>query len=385
MRNLEHETPLVVKQRTNAACSVQDLGTTAKVPPGFGNPEWSRDLEYVWRLRTAQELARLHLRSGVQRRAARRAATPTECVELWRSAEWNEHRARALAMPRGDLVSTCGRRFRKVRCGCGVIEVPVGCDVTQLCASCSKAHWRRWNRRISRAMDSHLRAKLAQWYRDRQGYRPGIYLVTFTMPHSGDIASDRKTMGEAWRALTKDAHAGAWWSTYALTWEVTPGTAGDGHVHMHLAAISSWIPYDELREAWQRHMPGAIQPDVSSPIDQKRKAKQLGRRYDPAESAAYYIAKYVTKGVNPREFTGQKAGELLVAFRGRRKVSTSEAFYVPLRDRQRVCKGCGELHRALGAPQGLASIAPGSQLNPRGWWDVGRRRHEQCVLQADTG
>jgi hypothetical protein len=143
---------------------------------------------------------------------------------------------------------------------------------------------------------------------------------------------------------------------------------------MHVAVISSWVPYDELREAWQAAVPGAIQPDVQAP---RRSGK-------PAQSAADYLAKYVTKGVDPTVFTGQKAGELLVAFRGKRKVSTSTNFWRPVRDRELCCKRCGERHVALGAPQGLAVVAPGSQLYPRGWWAVGLRRVEQCLLTVDS-
>jgi len=331
----------------------------------------------VWRLRTAPELARLDARARVQRRAERRADRPTDRVRLARSAEWHEHRAQALAMPRSALVATCGKRWRKVACGCGTTEVPVGCDQTQLCEACRKQHWRRWRKRITRSFDAHLTAARRDWSRHRRGMLPGVYMITFTMPHSGDIARDRRVMGEAWRSLTKAAHAGRWWSTYALAWEVTPGTAGDGHVHMHVAVISCWVPYRELRDAWERVMPGANKRssvDVQAP---RRSSK-------PAQSAADYLSKYVTKGVDPAVFTAQKAGELLVAFRGLRKVSTSRYFWRPIRDREVRCTTCGERCVALGAPPGLASVAPGVQLYPRGWWAVGRRRDEQCLLLDDS-
>lgn len=310
----------------------------------------------------------------------RAAADPTARVAFARSAEWHEHRAQALAMPRSSLVGTCGKRWRTVQCGCGETEVPVGCDQTQLCEACRKEHWRRWRKRIVRSFDAHLRGARDAWGRSgAHGRRPGIYLITFTMPHSGDIATDRRTMGVAWRALTKAANAGGWWGTYALAWEVTPGTSGDGHVHMHVAVISSWVPYRELRDAWERVMPGATKRssvDVQAPSRKHR---------SDSESAADYLAKYVTKGVEPAVFTGQKAAELLVAFRGLRKVTTSLHFWRPMRDREGRCPHCGERNRALGAPSGLASIAPGVQLYPRGWWAVGRRRDEQCILLADTG
>jgi hypothetical protein len=216
---------------------------------------------------------------------------------------------------------------------------------------------------------------------------PGIYLITFTMPHSGSIAADRKRMYTAFRTLSKVANAQRWWSTYALTYEVTPGgtrykdrktgeervSEGD-HVHMHMAVISSWIPYKELHAAWAAAMPGAIQPDVQAP---KRRSSSA------VQSAADYLAKYVTKGVDPSVFTGGKAAELLVAFRGQRRVSTSRHFWRPNRDREVTCPTCGERHRALGAPQGLASVLPGVKLHPHGHWD--RRRWEQTSLRVDTG
>jgi len=375
IRNLHHNPDLGVKRRRRATRSVQDLGITAKLPPSLRNPEWLGDLEYVWRIRTADELARLDRRATVRRRAAGRETDPTRRVTLHRSSEWAEHRAQAMAMRRGDVVAACGKRKRRIRCGCGIREIPVGCDQLALCPTCSKQHWRRWRKRITRAMDAHLTHARRSW--NRRGMLPGVYLITFTMPHSGCIVSDRARMGEAWRTLTKSAHREQWWGAYALTWEVTPGTAGDGHVHMHAAVISSWVPYEKLREGWQAAMPGSIQPDVSAP---KRSRK-------PAQSAADYLAKYVTKGVDPAVFTGQKAGELLVAFRGKRRVSTSVGFWRPTRDRDTRCQSCGFSHRSCGAPQGLAAVAPGAVLGARaariGWWVP--RGGVQCLLQVSEG
>lgn len=152
--------------------------------------------------------------------------------------------------------------------------------------------------------------------------------------------------------MTKVANARSWWGAYAMTYEVTPGSDEDGrrgHVHVHLAAVSSWIPYDELRDAW-REFTGAEVIDVSAP--------RSGR----SESAADYLSKYVTKGIDPTEFTGQKAGELIVAMRGKRKVTTSRDFWRPTRDLETRCKVCGERHRALGAPVALVHVAPGAVL-----------------------
>lgn len=272
-------------------------------------------------------------------------------VELERSADWADQRARALALPRAEVVGVCRRRWRMVRCGCGYAEVPVGCDFTGLCDWCRKRHWRRWRRRIVRAMGSHLQAARAAWNTGgRRGKLPGVYLLTLTVPHSGSIIEDREKLGAAWRKLTKRAHAGKWWSTYALTYEVTPGRDGLGHVHAHIAAISSWIPYEDLHKAWREVAPGARVLDVSAP------------RAGKAASVADYLAKYCTKGVDPAVFTGQKAGELLVAQRGKRRVTTSLGFWRPLKDRSTACKRCGREHEIVRLPGGLRTVAPGAAL-----------------------
>lgn len=207
-------------------------------------------------------------------------------------------------------------------------------------------------------------------------------MITLTGPHSGDLATDRTNLGAAVRKLLKHATWRGWWKHYALTWEATQSLDGDGlgHVHCHLAVISSWVPYsseeDEcaqmsalsddvgddvrapsgrrkvkarwgLHDVWRWAMPGALVLDVRAP----RKGA------NEAFNAAGYLAKYVTKGVEPAEFTGTKAGELLVAFAGRRKVSTSQDFWIaPIT----ACECCGEQYRSLGAPVSLREHNPGA-------------------------
>lgn len=383
-RGGSHDPGVVSGKRSRANRSVQSLGTSANAKPALGNPEWCADLEYVWRMRTSDALQALHARARRQRRRqldagracddaiqrgdrAAASAAAWDRVKLARSAEWAEHRAQAMALPRQELVGACGERYRMVACGCGKREVKVGCDQPQLCAYCRKRHWRRWRRRITRAMDAHVRGARATWHAERKrgearGMLPGVYLVTLTVPHSGSIVMDRETIAKGWRKLTKIANARKWWGAYAMTYEVTPGTEEDGrrgHVHVHLAAVSSWIPYEELREAWHRFT-GAEVIDVSPP------------RSGQCESAADYLSKYVTKGVDPEVFTGQKAGELLVAMRGKRKVTTSVDFWKPTRDRETVCKVCGERHMAMSSPPALVHVAPGAVLQSYaeriGWW-----------------
>lgn len=377
---------------------VQSLGTTApsaepfrKKPP-LGTSEWVADLEYVWRKRVAAPMAALEARAKRRRRQAR--AFEREALKVgdpslgaWlrvgclRSAEWAEDRARALAMSRADIVEGCGERWRSVRCGCTTVELRVGCEQPQLCGTCRRAHWQLWRRRITLAMDFALGVERAKFFRTpsyrRRGMKPGIYLITLTAPHSGDLATDRERMGKAVRTLLKEANREDWWRTYALTWEATAGEDGKGHMHAHLAVISSWVPYTRdngtgrgLHEVWRDAMPGALVVNVSPPC----------KGGDEAAIGAQYLAKYVTKGVDPSEFTGRKAGELLIAFRSKRKVTTSAGFWQRLPPE---CEHCKQLWQSLGAPMSLQKLLPGAVLRsmaermgywvPRGGPQVGLR------------
>lgn len=360
------------------------------------DPGWLDELEYVWSRRTADKAKRLDERARRRYRQARSVTRawergehdePSFAVILMRSAEWAEHRAQAMRMRRADVADACARRSRTVVCGCGPREALVLCEQPQLCERCRKKHAMLWRKRIVAGMEIGLRDERAKWYRTpkhrRRGMLPGIYLITLTGPHSGDIATDRDAMGAAVRKLLKHATWRRWWSVYALTWEATNGDDGRGHLHCHLAVISTWVPYSSddvetdqlsvlgddvgdcavptsrrrrvkarwgLHDVWRWAMPGARVLDVRPP----------GRAADPAFSAGNYLAKYVTKGVEPAEFTGRKAGELLVAFQGRRKVSTSEGFWVrPIT----ACACCGEQYRSAGAPCSLRVLNPGAYLS----------------------
>jgi len=352
--------------------------------PAPGPESWWADVEHRWRAGTRTEQRRLATRAHrLARRAASPRATvtdadlrehrelalvvgdvaPAELRAAWsRSARWARDRARSMAMARHDVLDACAQRWRTVRCDCGPRELPVGCAQVALCARCADTYWRRWKKRIREALELHTLGAQKRWRAtpatSREGMRPGIYLVTLTVPHNGGVAAQREKLGRAWRGLTKIAHKYGWWSAYAATYEATPGSDGRGHVHLHVAAISSWIPYEELHEHWRRLAPGAEVLDVQAP-----------RADRTAKTAANYLAKYVTKGVDASEFTGQLAGELLVANRGRRRVLTSVDFWQLATD---PCRVCGAWHHQTGVPVGLQRVAPAGVLRGlaevEGYW-----------------
>lgn len=356
------------------------------------DPAWLDDLEYVWSRRME---ARAQLLDARVRRYTRLIrdwcpdAAPRLRVVLSRACEWAQHRAQAMRMRRQDVVDACGKRWRTVGCGCGSRDTRVMCEQPQLCTTCRRKHALKWRKRITAGMERALRDERSRWYRTpayrRRGFLPGVYLITLTGPHSGDMAQDRVQLGAAVRKLLKHATWRQWWKHYALTWEVAMSPDGDGlgHVHCHLAVVSSWVPYSSeeeecaqmtalgdgvadnirapsgrrkvkarwgLHDVWRWAMPGALVLDVRAPRAGASDA-------NAAFSAAGYLAKYVTKGVEPSEFSGAKAGELLVAFAGRRKVSTSEGFW---QEPITACECCGEEYRGLGAPVSLRELNPGA-------------------------
>lgn len=329
---------------------------TVEVEPEWSiGPTWRADLEYTWRVRVAPEVSRLQERARRQRTIAR--ALHADEVDARRqchaSAKWAEDRAASMAASRTDKIATCGVRTRRVRCGCGERSLPVGCDVTQLCETCRRAHWKRWRKIITRCLDAHLRSARGTWARDgARTLRPEIRLMTLTVPHSGSLDRDRALLSKGWNAINKVANVEGWWSHYAATFEATPGTRGDGHVHMHVAIITVWFPYKRLHELWNAATGACI-------VDIQRRARSPHaiKRYGEAGNAAYYIGKYVTKGVDNAEFTGTIAGELMVAQRGRRKVTTSRHFWRPWRERTIECHECGHPHRLVSRPGRLTGLA----------------------------
>lgn len=350
---------------------VQSWGTTASTPELHANPEWEADLEYVWQIRQREKVGSLTERARSLRRTAQACSDNDDLagmVAASKSAQWSEDRARALAMPRRDVVAACRKRWMKIKCGCSEIDIPVGCEQPLLCEWCQKRHWRKLRKKVTRSLSIHEAAARAAWNKDRRGMRPGVYLITLTGPHSGDIQTDRRVLGKAWRSLSKRARAEGWWGACVLVWEVTPGDDGQGHVHAHVAAVSSWVPYEELHAAWREACPGARNVNVQAP-DKGRKS---------AGKAAHYLAKYVTKGVQASGLTGRKAGEMLAAFYGRRKITTSEGFWVHEGDPR--CKGCECRYHLTAAPVNLQSVAPAGVLRARA--EMSRWHIPRGVCQA---
>jgi len=182
-----------------------------------------------------------------------------------------------------------------------------------------------------------------------------LRLWTFTLRHSGDLGADLRTLQAGWvrfRAwLAKRGFRGL---DYVKVVEVTPGTAGDGHVHAHVIVTAPPVCFAWMRREWQLCIedPGACGVDVQRP------------RSLSAEQAAGYVAKYASKG---SQLTGALLEAWLQASYGRRVLSASVGLLA--QDEPAPCADCeerGGLHRVrvrpAGGRSGAARAPPGGRF-----------------------
>lgn len=258
-------------------------------------------------------------------------------LDRWEARAGHSHyanaRARSIAIEPHDRLSTCGKRFRTVRCACKVLKLPVGCDF-KLCSDCQRRKLRRVRRRLIRATKMHSSARGPRWR---------WLLLTLTVRHSGDLHVDRERIVRGWRRLRQWLHRRFGKFPFALAWECTNGADGLGNIHAHVAAQWPWIDWNEVREAWLRAMEGH-----SSQIDIVAARKGGG-------GAAAYLAKYATKGVSPYALHPQIAAKFLAASYGKRTVYASHGFWRPLLPE---CRCCGSPWESaeIPAPLVVASV-----------------------------
>ena len=250
-------------------------------------------------------------------------------------ANYAQHRARSLGMDASAKLAICGKRRMAVRCGCKSIGLKVGCGQRWLCEDCRRDTYQKTRKRLLRACRAHTKAAR------RKGNKRRWVLVTLTCRHTGDLRADRRTIVEGWRKLRQWLHHDIGQFPYAMTWEATEGTDGLGHVHAHVVALWPWVDWSAVAAEWRLATGGK-----SSRIHLQSVRKG-------GTGAANYLAKYVSKGVQPLRMTPKLAAQLLGSFYGKRIVSASRRFYVAL---PKECRCCGEPWRVLQQPPALATV-----------------------------
>jgi len=238
-------------------------------------------------------------------RAARPAQGELKTVYALRRAE-------ALGRPYVAKLAKCSRRGTRVKCGCrGWRGVRLHtCRQHLLCAECQRARARRMGARIRSGLEAALAA------------RPGemLVLVTLTLRHSGDVAVDRERLAEGWRRFTR-----AFWKEYGKfpyvgVWEVTAGSDGHGHVHMHVAVVWPWRDWSDVREMWLASCPWSERITFV--------ARRRDGRPSDAKSAANYLGKYLSKGLQTDDFSKELRTRVIAGTYNSRWVFSSRRFWI---------------------------------------------------------
>ena len=296
--------------------------------------------EELTALAAAAEAAELWRELAERRRQlAELAAELTACESRYAYAK---ARFRSLTSNLSPRLADCRRPQRWIRCACDERKArPVDrlCGQRAACAECRKRWAWRQRRRMLNAAPVHLEAARKRWGRAR------ARLITLSLEHSGDVARDRSELMRGWEQLRKQMHR--WFGAalpFALLWEQTPGTDGLGHVHAHVVVIGgpSFWNYGAFQRTWRRACPRSSHLDIQ--------VAGKGRR-DPAKACAEYVCKYATKGavIGGEGWSDELVAQTIAASYGKRWVTTSERFWVPLIP---TCPCCGETVYRAAAPAG---------------------------------
>jgi len=252
-------------------CQSRRGGRSAKRgPDSFERAAWQRVIESS----TRPHRLRQALRHEAEARSAKAEGEPTKAL-------WHERRARG-QVRRFDQVRDCGSTELLVRCeACGheVKRMEIRCGVHRLCVTCrgARAELCRARFRAGRARAIARADRLLHGW--QRGGRWSEKFVTFTLPHSGDVARDLKTLPQAWRIfrgrlfehLRKDRHVpddDMALVAFVRVIEVTPGRAHDGHAHLHVYILAPFLLKVLLRHLWGETLTRFGYEVPTEPIDE---------------------------------------------------------------------------------------------------------------------
>lgn len=219
-------------------------------------------------------------------------------------------------------------------------------------------------------------------------------MLTLTVPHC-DPVMDAEVLAKTWRrfiaGLRRYLRKYRGYSktqlrrcVYVRVLELTPGTADDGHAHLHIWIVAPYIDKRVIAGLWWRALPYEYQARIGTvPLERKGLAPgdELALRRRNALSpddrlrypnvdilgvtddrVALEIIKYLVKNRKEGEWIEPDVeGDLLMAMEGRRAVSASRGFWTDARG-PASCPECGVIGEGfIGEP-----IPHGEPLSPVG-------------------
>lgn len=264
------------------------------------------------------------------------SVTAHDAPEMPRLQSCRKYAVARVARLNGDIgprLEQCGRESLAIVCGCGPVGAKKTCRQWWLCGSCRARRAPTLEADIRKGLDAAITAARDEWGRNGgRGMEPQIRLLTLTAAHTGDLTADQSSISEGWRKLYKRMHEDYGESfPYVGVWEVTPGTDGLGHVHLHLAVIWRWRDFWRIRAQWERVCPTSRYLDI--------KRRKDGKASSPS-SVGKYLGKYLSKGVDVNGFDEYLRAEVSAAFYNQRSVLTSVRFWT--KRYEKCCRKCGE-------------------------------------------
>jgi hypothetical protein len=180
-------------------------------------------------------------------------------------AKWFEARAKG-QLERFDQVRNCGGKDVVLSCGdCGHVSrrTTAWCRHWRLCIGCRSRRGLDYRKRFRHSREIALRelSKLAG--RVAPGCKLSEKMLTLTLPHSGDLRRDVRTLPRAWRWFWRWLREHLELDrgieklivsrlVYMRVIEVTAGQKRDGHAHMHVYLIAPYVHHEMIGLLWAR-------------------------------------------------------------------------------------------------------------------------------------
>lgn len=257
-------------------------------------------------------------------------------------ARWHAARGGRLRHGWRELARVCrapgGGRVRATCRDChGETWVPARCGQARWwCRRCSYRRGKRLERRIREGIAGALARERRRW-RERGGSpsdAPRVTLLTLTLDHEGTLSERRRVLVRAWARLRAWMRAVLGYAPpYWATWEITEGSDGRGHPHLHVVLLLGWLDYASLHREWRRATDGR-----GRMVDVQRRR---GRATD-GHAAARYVAKYVTKsGEIALSLPVELAAQWIGATYGQRLVHVGVGCWQPEPAAECYCDWCG--------------------------------------------